>query len=126
MNERHNNPGAKRGSRTTGLDSTRDFEQELTAGENARYVMRLYVTGLTRRSQQAIDNIRKLCDQHLQGRFDLDIIDVYKQPALAKTEQIVAAPTLVKKLPLPLRRIIGDMSDSGRVLIALGLTALGE
>lgn len=87
----------------------------------AKYVLTLYVTGLRPRSQRAIDNIRRLCDEHLAGRYELQIIDIYQQPAFAQSAQIVAAPTLVKTLPPPLRRIIGDMSDDGRVLLALGI-----
>ena len=88
-----------------------------------RYVLRLYVAGMTRRSAMAIANVRALCEEHLRGRYEIEVIDLYQQPALAKREQIVAAPTLVKKLPLPLRRIIGDMSDRERVLVGLGLPA---
>jgi circadian clock protein KaiB len=81
----------------------------------------LYVTGLTPRSTRAIENVRKICEEHLEGRYDLAVIDVYQQPTLAKGEQIVAAPTLIKKLPLPLRRVIGDMSNTERVLLGLDL-----
>jgi circadian clock protein KaiB len=86
-----------------------------------RYVLRLYVTGMTPRSARAIENVRTICEEHLQSRYELQVIDVYQQPALAKGEQIIAAPTLIKKLPLPLRRIIGDMSNEERVLIGLDL-----
>jgi circadian clock protein KaiB len=86
-----------------------------------RYVLRLYVTGMTARSARAINNIRAICEEHLRGRYDLEVVDVYQQPVLARGEQIVAAPTLVKQLPLPLRRIIGDMSDKDRVLLGLDL-----
>jgi len=86
-----------------------------------RYVLRLYVTGMTARATRAIRNVRDICNEHLAGRYELEVIDVYQQPVLAKDEQIVAAPTLVKKLPLPLRRIIGDMSQRDRVLLGLDL-----
>jgi len=86
-----------------------------------RYVLRLYVTGLTPRSTRAIENVRRICEEHLEGRYELEVIDVYQQPTLAKGEQIVAAPTLIKKLPLPLRRVIGDMSNTERVLLGLDL-----
>lgn len=89
--------------------------------DTAQYVLRLYVTGMTPRSARAIENVRAICEQHLQGRYELQVIDIYQQPTLAQGEQIVAAPTLIKKLPLPLRRIIGDMSDEGRVLVGLDL-----
>jgi circadian clock protein KaiB len=85
------------------------------------YVLRLYVAGLTPRSQMAIKNIQKICEEHLKGRYDLEVIDVYQKPVLAKGEQIIAAPTLIKKLPLPLRRFIGDLSDSERVVLGLDL-----
>jgi circadian clock protein KaiB len=87
------------------------------------YVLRLYVAGLTPRSQRAIKNIQKICEEHLKGRYDLEVIDVYQKPVLAKGEQIIAAPTLIKKLPLPLRRFIGDLSDSERILLGLDLRA---
>jgi circadian clock protein KaiB len=86
-----------------------------------RYVLRLYVTGMTPNSVHAIENMKAICGQYLEGRYDLQIIDVYKQPALAKGEQIIAAPTLVKKLPLPLRRFVGDLSNTERVLFGLDL-----
>ena len=86
-----------------------------------RYVLRLYVTGLTARSTRAIENVKKICEERLAGRYDLEVIDIYQQPALAKGEQIIAAPTLIKSLPLPLRRVIGDMSSTDRVLLGLDL-----
>lgn len=86
-----------------------------------RYVLRLYVTGMTPRSVRAVENVRAICEEHLQGRYDLEVVDVYQQPALAKGEQIIATPTLIKKLPLPLRKVIGDMSSTERVLIGLDL-----
>jgi len=86
-----------------------------------RYVLRLYVTGMTPRSTRAVENVRTICEEHLHGRYELEVIDIYQQPALAKGEQIVAAPTLVKKLPLPLRRVIGDLSNTERVLLGLDL-----
>jgi len=85
------------------------------------YVLRLYVTGMTARSGRAIRNVRAICDEHLEGRYDLEVVDLYQQPVLAKEEQVIAAPTLVKRLPLPLRRIIGDMSARDSVLLGLGL-----
>ncbi|MHB8780673.1 MAG: circadian clock KaiB family protein [Candidatus Geothermincolia bacterium] len=90
------------------------------------YVLRLYVSGMTRRSLEAIENIKRITDKSLAGRYQLEVIDIYQQPELVKEEQIIAAPTLVKKLPLPLRRIIGDMSDEERVLVALDLEELPE
>jgi circadian clock protein KaiB len=89
--------------------------------ENETYVLRLYVAGTTPQSLRAIGNIKKICEEHLAGRYDLEVIDIYQQPSLAEGEQIIAVPTLVKKLPEPLRRLIGDLSDTYRVLVGLDL-----
>jgi circadian clock protein KaiB len=89
--------------------------------ESSRYVLKLYVAGRSPKSVNAIANIRKLCEAHLQGHYVLDVIDLYQQPHLAQGEQIIAVPTLVRKLPLPLRRIIGDLSNSERVLVGLDI-----
>ena len=106
----------------TGLGlSAQAFGRAAAEHPHGRFVLKLYVSGLNPRSQQAIDNLQALCAQHLAGRYHLEIIDIYQQPALAKSAQIVAVPTLVKKLPQPLRRVIGDLSDPGRVLLALGV-----
>lgn len=86
-----------------------------------RYILKLYVTGMTTRSAHAIENLQTFCEKHLAGRYELQIIDVYQQPELTRSEQIVAIPTLIKKLPLPLRRLIGDMSDEERVLVGLDI-----
>ena len=85
------------------------------------FILRLYVTGMTPRSTRAVENVRAICEEHLQGRYDLEVIDIYQQPILAKGEQIIAAPTLIKKLPLPLRRVIGDLSSTERVLLGLDI-----
>ncbi len=97
------------------------FERAARTPPAERYVLRLYVTGMTPRAGRAIENLRAICDEHLEGRYDLEVIDIYQQPVLAKGEQIIAAPTLIKKLPLPMRRIIGDMSNRERVLLGLDL-----
>ena len=97
---------------------------ESTSTEGARFVLRLYVTGTTARSMRAIANLRRLCEQHLAGRYDLKVVDVYQQPELAAREQLVVAPTLVKEAPLPLRRLVGDLSDQERVLAGLDLPAI--
>jgi len=91
-----------------------------------RYVLRLYVTGMTPRSTEAIKNLQAICDEYLEGRYDLDVIDLYQQPALAKGEQIVAAPTLIRKLPLPMRRLVGDMSRREHVLMGLDLVTVRD
>ena len=100
-------------------DSTQEFEKALALKGDQKHVLRLYITGTTPRSVSAIRNIRKICDEHLKGDYDLEVIDIYQQPVLAKGEQIIAAPTLLKKLPLPLRRFIGDMSNTERILLGL-------
>jgi circadian clock protein KaiB len=87
------------------------------------YVLTLYVASLTPRSVVAIQSVKEVCDKHLQGQYSLEVVDIYEQPSAAKHEQIVAAPTLIKRLPLPLRRLIGDMADEQRVLVGLGLRA---
>jgi len=87
----------------------------------AQYMLKLYVAGQSPKSVNAIANIKKICEENLQGSYELQVIDLYQQPHLAQGDQIIAVPTLVKKLPLPLRRIIGDLSDSGRVLVGLDI-----
>lgn len=89
--------------------------------ESGRYVLRLYVAGLMPKSTLAIANMKRICEENLQGRYEMEVIDLYQQPQLAMGDQIVAVPTLIKKLPPPLRRIIGDMSDTERVLVGLDL-----
>ena len=91
------------------------------APDGGRYLLRLYVAGLTTRSSTAIRNLRRICDEHLSDRCTLEVIDIYEHPTLARGEQIIAAPTLIKRLPLPMRRIIGDMSNRERVLLGLDL-----
>ena len=90
-------------------------------GRRDKYLLKLYVTGLTPRSNAAIRNVTAICEQHLKDRYELEVIDLYQRPALAKGEQIIAAPTLIKKLPLPLRRLIGDMASEEKVLVGLDL-----
>jgi circadian clock protein KaiB len=102
-------------------DSTGQFELTLENSDSEKYILRLYITGMTPKSVRAISNIKKICEEYLQGRYNLEVIDLYQTPQLAKGEQIIAAPTLIKKLPLPLRRIIGDMSSTDRVLVGLDL-----
>jgi len=102
-------------------DSTEKFEKSLQATGKEKYVLRLYVTGMTPKSVRAFENIKKICEENLQGRYELEVIDIYQQPEYAKTEQLLAMPTLIKKLPLPLRKLIGDMSNRDRVLVELDL-----
>jgi circadian clock protein KaiB len=94
--------------------------------KNEKYVLKLYVTGTTPNSMKAIKNIEKICHKYLEGRYDLEIFDIYQQPQLSQGEQIIAAPTLIKKLPVPLRKFIGDLSDVERVLFGLNLEVKQE
>ena len=102
-------------------DTLAAFESAGADHDKGRYVLRLYVVGTTSHSKRAIVNIRKICEEHLQGRYELEIVDISRHPTLAEGEQIIAAPTLIKKLPLPLRRFIGDMSQTERILLGLDL-----
>ena len=97
------------------------FEKAALRPPAEHYVLRLYVTGMTARSARAVKNLQSICDEYLEGRYDLEVVDIYQQPVLTRGEQIIAAPTLIKKLPLPMRRIIGDMSNRERVLLGLDL-----
>lgn len=85
------------------------------------YVLRLYVTGTTSRSVHAIQNVKRVCDQHLSGRYELEVVDLYKNLPLARADDVIAVPTLIKREPLPLRRLIGDMSDEARLLAGLDI-----
>lgn len=104
--------------RTPGPKKLADFKFDTN---NNQYVLRLYVTGATTRSRRAILNLNAICSEYLKGRYDLQVIDIHQKPTLAKDEQILAAPTLVKKLPAPMRKIIGDLSDRESVLLGLDL-----
>jgi circadian clock protein KaiB len=86
-----------------------------------RYALRLYITGQTPRSRQSVENLRALCDKYIPGQFDLEVVDIYQQPAMAAAGQIIAAPTLIKSMPLPLRRLVGDFSDQSRVILGLDI-----
>ena len=97
------------------------LEAAAQAAKHQQYVLRLYVAGVTPRSQAAIRTVTTICEEHLAGRYELEVIDIYQQPTLAKGEQIIAAPTLIKKLPVPLRRFIGSMMDEEKILVGLDL-----
>ena len=86
-----------------------------------RYVLKLYVAGVTPRSAAAIKSVFGLCEAYLRGRYELEVVDIYQRPTLAKGEQILAVPTLIKQLPLPLKKIIGDMANQEKVLVGLDL-----
>lgn len=87
-----------------------------------KYLLKLYITGQTPRSERAVRNLRQICESELAGRYEIQIIDVLERPQLAEDERIMATPTLIKELPPPLRRIIGDLSDKEKVLLGLDLT----
>ena len=103
------------------ISSTEAFEKAIKESPDNKYVLRLYVAGQTLKSSQAITNIKKICEEYLGDHYELEVVDIYQQPVLAKGEQIIAVPTLVKKLPLPLRRFIGAMADQERILIGLDI-----
>ena len=104
------------------INSYDDFEKALADSKHARYVFRLYVAGNTLKSANTILNLRKVCEEYLKGRYELEIIDIYQQPSAAKADDVIATPTLVKRLPLPIRRIIGDLTEKERILVGLNLT----
>jgi circadian clock protein KaiB len=104
---------------------TKVFEDALTAKpDETHYRLRLFVSGSTPRSARAIQNIRALCEERLHGCYELEVVDIYQHPEFAKPEEIVVTPTLVKKLPVPLRKIIGDLSDKAKLLLGLDLVGL--
>ena len=103
----------------SGKSTTKAFHLSMAGLGREKYILRLYISGTTARSVVAITNLKKICEEYLKGQYELEVIDLYKKPYLAKDEQIIAVPTLIKKLPLPFRRIIGDMSDKEQVLIGL-------
>ena len=116
------NPAGKGKLRTKLRDATEAFETALngTALRRAKYILRLYVTGSSGRSLKAVYNLKKICEEHLPD-YDLEVIDIYKNPDAAREEQIIAAPTLVKKLPQPLRKFVGDLSNTQKILIGLDI-----
>lgn len=101
--------------------ATEEFDQSVVGKSRDKYMLSLYITGSTSRSVLAITNLKKICEEYLKGKYELEVIDLYQNPLVAKEEQIIAAPTLIKKLPLPFRRIIGDMSNKEKVLMGLDL-----
>ena len=103
-------------------DKLEDFESTLlTEKKGDKYILRLFVAGISPKSRNAIENLKSILEDNLKDQYELDIIDIYQQPIFAKEDQIVAAPTLIKELPPPLRRFIGDMSDKERILLGLNL-----
>lgn len=117
------NPDDKRPLKTKLRDATGAFEEALKrkALRRAKYILRLYVTGSTGRSLRAVHNLKKICEEHLPNDYDLEVIDIYNDPEAARAEQIIAAPTLVRKLPLPIRKFVGDLSNTKKVLVGLDI-----
>ena len=108
-------------------DFTADIDQDGNAADGSpMYDLRLYVAGQSPRSVKALENLRRVCDEHLAGRYRVEVIDLLVNPSLARGDEIVAVPTLVRKLPEPIRKIIGDLSDTDRVLVGLQVRPLGE
>ena len=103
------------------MDPGEELALTISELDKGKYILRLYIAGTTSRSVSAITNLRRICEEYLEGRYELEVIDLYQMPRLAKDEQIIAVPTLIKKLPLPFRRIIGDMSNEEKVLMGLDL-----
>ncbi|HKG97914.1 MAG TPA: circadian clock KaiB family protein [Pyrinomonadaceae bacterium] len=108
--------------RTKLLNATEAFEETIKKGplRRAKYILRLYVTGSSTRSLKAVHNLQKICKEHLPD-YDLEVIDIYENPTAAREEQIIAAPTLVKQLPTPLRRFVGDLSNTQKILVGLDI-----
>jgi circadian clock protein KaiB len=114
------------GDEPDGLDYTadrtlKDFEKLVADLAQPTYLFRLYVSGTSSRTSVAIANIRRIGDQYLPGHYELEVIDIYQQPAATKTAQVVAVPTLIKELPFPPQRFVGDMSNTERIVIGLNL-----
>ena len=103
-----------------------DLETVGSHSRRAKYFLRLYVSGSTLKSARAVENVKRICEERLKDRYNLEVVDVYQQPDLARGDQIVAVPTLIKRLPLPLRRLIGDLSNEENVLLGLDLHQPGQ
>jgi len=106
--------------------ATKAFEKALATRPTGKCVLQLYVAGATDRSRQAVLRARQLCETELKGNFELEVIDVYQQPILARDGQIVATPTLVKEFPLPVRRLIGNLANTSRLFVGLDLVTKGK
>ncbi len=114
------NPDHPAEDEASSTDAPWPLDHQPARGDDV-FVFSLFIAGMSPRSRRAVDNITKLCDRYLAGRCELQVVDIYQQPELAQEEQLVAAPTLIKKLPIPLRRFIGDLSDTDRILARLDI-----
>ena len=115
-------PGGKGPAKTVG-DVTAEYEAALEQRKHEHYVLRLYIAGNNVRSQMAVENVKKICEEYLKGRYELEVVDIYQDQTKNPVDLVLAAPTLVKKLPLPLRKVIGDMTRKEKVLVGLDLVA---
>jgi circadian clock protein KaiB len=106
--------------------ATKAFEKALATRPTGKYVLRLYVAGTTARSHQAVLRVRQLCETELNGECDLEVIDIYQQPILARDGQILATPTLVREFPRPVRRLIGNLSNTAGLFVGLDLDTKGK
>ena len=113
-------PQRKDKTAKTARQETGKFEKPVSEAPAQLYVLRLCVSGMTPLSREAVENLKRICEQHLEGQYQLEVIDLYQQPELAAKHQVIATPTLVKYLPTPLRRLIGNLSDTGETLRRLG------
>ena len=121
--ENSNSNGEGRPLKKKLRNATEAFEEALKgrALRRAKYILRLYVTGSSAGSLRAVYNLKKICEEHLPNEYDLEVIDIYENPAAAREEQIIAAPTLVKRLPRPLRKFVGDLSNTQKILVGLDI-----
>jgi circadian clock protein KaiB len=103
------------------IKSTEEFEKALVNLNLPKYVLRLYVAGNTLRSMRAIQMLKKICEQYLEGRYEIEIIDIYQQPEVLGKDHVLAVPTLIKELPPPLQKLIGDLTNLDKVVIALDI-----
>jgi circadian clock protein KaiB len=116
-------PGSERPLTRRLRSTTERFEEAIkgSALKRAKYILRLYVTGSTGRSLKAVYNLRKICEEHLPDGYELEVIDIYKDPEAARDAQVIAAPTLVRRLPLPIRKFVGDLSNTQKILVGLDI-----
>ena len=108
---------------TNGQTLTQAFEERLANRSKERYILCLYIAGLTPRSTLAVERVRAICERHLAGRYELTIVDLYLQPEAARQARVVVAPTLVKHCPSPVRLLIGDMADEKKILVGLNIAS---
>ena len=106
--------------------ATKDFEKSLVVSRSGKYILRLYVAGATDRSRQALLRVRRLCETQLNGDYELEVVDIYQQPIIARDGQILATPTLVREFPRPMRRLIGNLSNTTGLFVGLDLDTKGK